>query len=120
MKSLTERLAGYLLYGEGYKYCAVMRQGDRGQCVHLAPHGKGKREPTLCGIDRTDNGPYAREYRRGGFIPRGMWKRIKAVHFAGRDFLLQGGLLGWEPSDRHLCRKCLHALPKKPSTGGEE
>jgi hypothetical protein len=113
MKSLTERLAGYLFRGEGYKYRAVMRQGDKGQCVHLAPNGEGTRQPTLCGIDRTDNGGGVSKYRRSSFVHTGAWKRIRALSFQGRDYLVQGGLLGWQPSDRHLCRKCLHALPKK-------
>ena len=107
MPSLTERLAGYLA-GAGYAYRAVYRTGDKGQCVHLST---ADRAQTLCGIDRTDNGGGVERYKRSKFFNTGAWMRLKITSFDGRNYL--GTLLGWHPSDRHLCRKCLHSLPRK-------
>lgn len=109
MPSLTERLAGYLA-GAGHAYRAVYRTGDKGQCVHLTTNATRDRAPTLCGIDRTDNGGGVLRYKRSKFFEKGAWMRLPVSHFEGRNYL--GSLLGWMPSDRHLCRKCLHSLPK--------
>ena len=111
MDSLTSRLAGYL-NGDGSAYIAVYRTGDKGQCVHLA-HKDAGRGPTLCGIDRTYNGGgveiYGRSQRK--YFNKGAWMKISTWSFEGRFYL--GNLLSWRPADRHLCRACLHSLPRK-------
>ena len=110
-RTLTDRMAEWLTNGKGWAYRAVRRQGDRGQCVHLAPNVDDGRAPTLCGIDRTANGGgILRGYRGRKFVTDGAWVRVRAARFEGRAYM--GNLLGWRPSDRHICRACLHKVPR--------
>lgn len=117
---LTNRLARYLL-DKCPDYIAVYRTGDKGQCVHISPIGES-RMPTLCGIDRTDNGNGVERYRAYGqsrkYFGKGAWMRVRATRktspFEGTNQIVYlGNPWGWMPQDRHLCQTCMRKLPRR-------